>query len=546
VIEEPSTAARLATPHAPSRTVEPTSSPLARTWPAVLLVALAAPFLLWGLGGYSLVNGDERIYHEAALQMVESGDWLRIEKLGEHSLYDTFMNAPLQHWARAVVIKPFGSSEWTVRILTTLVAIACIPMTYLLALHLTRDRGVAFLAGLFHLTTFHFVYLHCARTGELEPVVVLLFTAVAYHFVKGLESKTASFVPHHVCVALLLVLKAPTVLVLALAEGACFALLPAARGVWSRFARTAVLVLPLGLVWHFANLIAYPDASFEALSRMFTQAKGAPRLGFLARRIQNVGYYLQAILFGALPYSLAYPFAVADDLIAGRRRAEGLGFRVLAVFVLAVLVFHLLLVKRQAWYVMPIYPLLSVFLASSLRRLGAARPPVAALAGVALVLSPLAFVRVRVADFNPFEQTAQSVVMRASWVDLGGLPAGAGVLVLAAVLLAGLLVASRRLGGGLRGERLGGALAAAVTLLLLGVAGYRVAAPLRYLDHRSPAAQRRARLDRYVARETAAGRPIAYPIRVPDTWDAPFYLRDRYVWSREDGFLLLSPREPER
>ena len=41
------------------------------SWPALILAAIALPFMLSGLGSYSVVNGDEQIYHEIARNMVE-------------------------------------------------------------------------------------------------------------------------------------------------------------------------------------------------------------------------------------------------------------------------------------------------------------------------------------------------------------------------------------------------------------------------------------------------------------------------------------------
>ena len=65
--------------------------------PALLLVGLVTPLLFYGLGRYSVVNGDEAIYHAVAVHMLESGDWLQLVFRGAVREYDTFMNAPLQY-----------------------------------------------------------------------------------------------------------------------------------------------------------------------------------------------------------------------------------------------------------------------------------------------------------------------------------------------------------------------------------------------------------------------------------------------------------------
>ena len=91
---------------------------LSDAWAPAALIALSLPVLFYGLGSYSVVNADEGFYHYVARNMVETGNWLRLEFTGEHRIYDTFMNAPIQYWARGLVIAIFGDSLWTMRILS--------------------------------------------------------------------------------------------------------------------------------------------------------------------------------------------------------------------------------------------------------------------------------------------------------------------------------------------------------------------------------------------------------------------------------------------
>ena len=66
-------------------------------WPCLALGLLSIPIILYGLGSYSLVNGDEHIYHVIARTMVESGQ--RISKVrvttsttsGSSSITNTFI-----------------------------------------------------------------------------------------------------------------------------------------------------------------------------------------------------------------------------------------------------------------------------------------------------------------------------------------------------------------------------------------------------------------------------------------------------------------------
>ena len=49
------------------------------SWPLWLLLSLASFLILWKLGSYSLVNGDEEIYHVVARTMLETGDYFRLQ-----------------------------------------------------------------------------------------------------------------------------------------------------------------------------------------------------------------------------------------------------------------------------------------------------------------------------------------------------------------------------------------------------------------------------------------------------------------------------------
>ena len=46
----------------------------ARAWHVLVLVLLSIPVIFYGLGSYSLVNGDEGFYHYVSRQMLRSGN----------------------------------------------------------------------------------------------------------------------------------------------------------------------------------------------------------------------------------------------------------------------------------------------------------------------------------------------------------------------------------------------------------------------------------------------------------------------------------------
>ena len=497
-------------------------------WPLFILLALSVPLILWRLGSYSLVNGDEEIYHVVARTMVETGDPFRLQFYDEHRVYDTFMNAPLQYWARAVVIALFGDNMWTARILSALAAIASVTMTWRLGLHV-GGRLAAFIAGAVQLTTLQFLYLHGARTGELEPAILLLYTAAAWLFLRATE-EDRSFIGHHVCLALMLVLKAPTILLPLLAEAACFALLPETRRAFGRYAKTALVVLPLGGLWHLAQMVHLWGPFQDVIGEMLAQASTTGRWSREVSRADNALFYGRTMLFGAFPWVLAWPVAALDLLLRPRAADDRRRTVVLALFALAVLVFFTLVSKHHRWYVMPAYPLLSVLLglwAARLYERPGGRP---ALAAMALVVSLFALLQVNL-GYHPFLLKAWGMPMRVGWRTIAGLE-GYWLLPLLAGACFGLLLVAAR----------GRALVPLLPLLLCGVLGtyalVRVSMPLRFLGHQSEMALLRAELDALERAGTPAEPPIEPTVSIG--WDARYYLADRYRIERIDGrrFLL--------
>ncbi|MCZ6464370.1 MAG: glycosyltransferase family 39 protein, partial [Proteobacteria bacterium] len=217
--------------------------------PELVLIALGLPLIGYGLGSYSLVNGDEAIYQGIAEHMVASGDWLRLEFRDRPRVYDTLMNAPLQYWARALLIAIFGSNLWTVRIGSAVLGLATVLATCRLARSLPGGgERTAFLAGAIQLTTFQFVYLHSARTGELETALSFAFVLAAHLFLRAtaVAPGSSGFLLHHLCLVLILNLKLPVAAIPIGAELAAFALLPAARRHFGRWLRAGAVILPLG------------------------------------------------------------------------------------------------------------------------------------------------------------------------------------------------------------------------------------------------------------------------------------------------------------
>lgn len=491
--------------------------PAAR-WPVAVLVALSIPLVFFRLGSYSVVNGDEAFFHYVAWHMVETGNWLRLEFTGEHRVYDTFLNAPLQYWARAVLIGLFGDSNWTMRLLSAGFAVLSVLMTFRLVAHISGERA-GLVAGLIQLTTFQFLYMHCARTGELEPIVCFLLTLAAYLFLRALETGR-SFVPHHLCLIALANVKLPLLVVPVAAELAYFAL---ARPGWRRFLGWAAggALVALGLAWH---LFQYLGLSKEA-RQIFVNHASAESMQRLISMSGRAVFYARTLLFGAFPYSLVYPLALAGLISTAWRCGLGAGVQLLLLYPAAVCVFYLVVAKFYTWYIIPVYPFASGLVAIWLDRVVEEKRSAWLIASAALV-SGFA-VWIRVGDFNPFAERALRSLPPFSWRELAAIGPVLGVPLLALVVAAGLWLLWRA-----SGPRFVRPAALVFLATLVAVGAYRVALPLRYARHRSQMETLRAQIDS----DRAAGRPLDFPIPVME----PGRFRVRYFFG--DEFRIVRTR----
>lgn len=510
---------------------------------ALALLALSIAVLFTGLSRYGVVNADEGIYHAIAERMVETGNPFRLNFRGERRVYDTFMNAPLHYWARAGLIATVGSNRFTMRAVSALFGVLAVLVTYALGCRLV-GRHAAAAAALVQLTTFQFVYLHGARTGELDTIVTCLVATCCLTFLRGVENGK-SFVPHHLTLAALAMTKLPLVILPVAAELCWLVFHPSARRELRRYATTGIALLPLALLWHGGQAFVERDRVGDVWSTMAGQASGdrtatgrpaeGPRLG----PIGNARFYAKAMFYGAFPWAVAYPFAIAAAFTRGTRAA---GLRTAVLFAATIFAFFVMVTKHYPWYVMPAYPFLSILVGAWLWSLVRRDAPAWSAWGVGAVLASCAWISVDVFGTNPFEKRALVFPMKTiaqAWLGIG--PA-------LAIPLLGVAWAALWIGVGRRiPETLRRSLAGSVAALLLVVAVVRVAAPMAYLDYQSPLERIRAKIDH----DQRTGTPLEYPITLgrPPVQIARFLFAEDFeivTQLRRDGTALALRRKGDR
>ena len=264
-----------------------------------LLTAAASFVILYDLGGPSVVNGDEAVYHDAARQMLRTGDWLRWTSEGPVSRVTEFRNSPVQYWLRIAAIRLLGDTTTAVRIVSALAGIATVLAVFAFARRRAGDAA-GLVAGLVQLTTVHFVYLHGARTGELDAIVSLGSLVALAAFVRDLAAGKGFWLSHLALVALAN-FKAPLLVPIAASQLLVLALSGDRAALVRRWTVAASVVWPVGLAWHWLRLLVLGADAWAVLGFVADRALDSPRAASRPDLAARVVFYANAFAYGCFP-----------------------------------------------------------------------------------------------------------------------------------------------------------------------------------------------------------------------------------------------------
>ena len=139
-------------------------------WLALITLAIAALNLGYRLDREIVTTWDESLYATSAAEMVKSGDWLVTTFHGDVDYYNT--KPPLNVWLIASSFKLFGINLWALRLPSFLAAFATIAVVQTWCRRVL-NATTAILATLVLSTTFGFLYVHSARSGNPDAWLAL-------------------------------------------------------------------------------------------------------------------------------------------------------------------------------------------------------------------------------------------------------------------------------------------------------------------------------------------------------------------------------------
>ncbi len=315
----------------------------------LFLLPLSLFVFLFRLGSGSLASWDEAIYASVAKEIVLSGDWLRLTLNGD--LW--FDKPPLVFWITALFYKIFGIHEFSARLFSALCGAGTVLVTYFLGRQLL-NRWTGFIGALILLTSAHFIRF--SRFGMMDAPLTFFMTLAFYFFWLG-QNKNRYLIFSGVSIGLAVMTKGfaaflvfPVIWVYCLSARRLEIL-----GRSSYWVGVIVAVL-IALPWHLYELWAH-EAFFMkdvVIRHLFDRTTTV-----LDGHAGNLYFYLRVLVNKFHPWILIGIFSAPYFLFKAIKDREE-EFIFLSVWMFLIFAIITLVRTKLAWYLLPVYPALSL------------------------------------------------------------------------------------------------------------------------------------------------------------------------------------------
>jgi 4-amino-4-deoxy-L-arabinose transferase-like glycosyltransferase len=362
--------------------------------PALFLFFWSLAFCVAGIGRGSLASWDEAYYAIVSRGIFFSNEWVHLT-YGDSPFYD---KPPLYLWATALFYHALGVNEFATRLTSALAGVGTVLTTYFLGTRLL-GRTAALAGAGFLLSSTDF--LHYARWGTLDITHLFFFTLAVLFYLKSVE-RPGAWAGFWLAAALavmtkgpLIVLAAPLILADSLArrDFSCLR----SRFFWGGAGLFLALIVP----WHAAVYLAHPDIFTRQILYKHYIARSA---GAVEGHSGTWYFYIRTLINKHHPWIVLAPAALPWALWRARAGGDARAFRFLTAWVAVVLGFFTFVVKTKLqWYILPLYPALSLLFGAFAARFIFRRSPELWIkaAVIAALLLHIPFSSVIIQDYAP-------------------------------------------------------------------------------------------------------------------------------------------------
>ena len=322
-------------------------------------MALLALPLFVSLGTSSIWDSNEAFYVQTPREMVEKGDWIVPQFNGQPRLN----KPPLSYWLVASAYSVFGVSVFWERLILALLAYASVWAVFLSGRILVSDRA-ALLAAVLFSATFRFQIL----SRRLLIDILLLFCILAalaaflYWWKRGRDS---GLILAALFLGLGMLTKGPVILLPALILAVfTYLAVPSDRLRQAPWVQSLLVFCLVSSSWYL--LLGFTqgwDSVFDFLWKenlgRFTHVEFGPQRG--------LQYYPLVFLADYLPWSILLLGALAGRWTSRHYPDRSLSI-LLALWLGIFLIFFSLSHNKQEYYILPVYPVASLWLAAYLDR----------------------------------------------------------------------------------------------------------------------------------------------------------------------------------
>lgn len=356
---------------------------------ALFAIGIAVLLAFAFLGSRGIWDPDEGRYTNAALNMLETGDWVHPMR---NAYVGHWTKPPLTYWAIAASIGVFGSNPWAARLPCAVAYLACVWLVWRMARHLLPGRQNE--AALIYAT-----FLLPFGAVQLITTDFLLAAACSAAMACWIESRFSEtthagrwLLGMWLCFALAFLIKGPPSLLYLLVIALCGVLVPGPRPRAAFHVSGFLLFALAALPWYAIVIRDTPGLLDYYLGVELIDRLTEPELARHGEWYGWIMIYAPTLLLGTLPWTLdlwRWLLSLGARLRGWRERqarsADAAGV-ILFVWVALPLLVFCLSRSRMPLYLLPLFTPLALILARQRQADGRSFPSLRVLGGWVMML----------------------------------------------------------------------------------------------------------------------------------------------------------------